>query len=125
MTPPLVAREDRDYTDMQEVYSDTQTELTRNIEQYIPYIQKSVLSKLEELIDEKLEAYHQLNKEQVENKVIIIEEISREEAKTRIIQFFKENDGDFYPSDITQKLHIDYDMVWDILGELENEGMIE
>jgi len=110
--------------------SSVQTEFTKNIEMYIPLIQKSIqkslLDNMEQLIDEKFEEiYHKLKKEQNDTKVIVIEEISKKEAKDKIKKFFAENEGDFYPSDITERLHIDYDMVWDILEELEEEGIIE
>lgn len=57
--------------------------------------------------------------------VVIIEEISRDEAKDRIITYFNENGNDIYPSDISEKLHIDYDLLWEIINELEEEGFIQ
>ena len=127
MTPPIMVNENINYDQIKNTYpSNVQTEFTKNIEMYIPLIQKSILDNLEQLFDEKFEEmYHKLKKEHNDTKVIVIEEISKEEAKEKIKKFFAENKGDFYPSDITEKLHIDYDMVWDILEELEKEGIIE
>lgn len=56
--------------------------------------------------------------------VIIINEMTKKEAKTKIKSFFDENKEDYYPSDISKKLHIEYELVLEICEELVNEGLI-
>jgi ribosomal protein S25 len=56
---------------------------------------------------------------------VIIEELTKDEARERIINYFDENERDVYPSDLSEKLHINYDLVWEIVNELEEEGVIE
>jgi len=57
--------------------------------------------------------------------VIVIEEISKEEAKSRISGYLSEIDEKIYPSEIAEKLHIDYDLCVEIIKELLDEGKIE
>lgn len=48
-------------------------------------------------------------------KVIVIEEMSKEEAKKKICNFLNKIDGEIYPSDIASKLNIDYDLTIEII----------
>lgn len=58
-------------------------------------------------------------------KVVVIEEISRGEAKKRISECLNEIDEKIYPSEIAERLHIDYDLCVEIIEELLKEGKIE
>lgn len=58
-------------------------------------------------------------------KVVVIEEISREEAKKRISECLSKIDKKIYPSEIAERLHIDYDLCVEIVEELLKEGEIE
>jgi hypothetical protein len=58
-------------------------------------------------------------------KVVVIEEISREEAKKRITECLNETDGKIYPSEISELLHIDYDLCVEIIEEFLKKGKIE
>lgn len=58
-------------------------------------------------------------------KVVVIEEISRGDAKKRISECLNEIDEKIYPSEIAERLHIDYDLCVEIIEELLKEGKIE
>jgi len=76
------------------------------------------VSKLEKEIDElkKANGPH----------VIVLQEISREEAKQRVIELLDSLKGErIYPDEIADKLGIEFSMVMDILDELEKEEEIE
>lgn len=61
-----------------------------------------------------------------EPNIIYIEQMSRSDAKSKIISYFDANeDEEVYPSEISENLHIDYDLVWEIVSELKDEGFIE
>jgi len=55
--------------------------------------------------------------------VVVIREISREEAKTEIERLFKEGKVLYY-SDIARQLRIDLEVVVDICEELSKEGKV-
>ena len=55
--------------------------------------------------------------------VIVIREISGEEAKTEIVRLFKQGKILYY-SDIARKLHLDLELVVDICNELQKQGEI-
>jgi len=75
-------------------------------------------------LNEKL-SYLELEQE-LEPTVIYIEQMSRDDAKEKIRTYFNDNeDEDVYPSDLSEKLHIDYQLVWDIIKELKEEEFIE
>ena len=58
-------------------------------------------------------------------KVVVIEETSKEEAKKRISECLNENDKKVYPSEIAERLHIDYDLCVEIIEEFLKKGKIE
>jgi predicted transcriptional regulator len=58
-------------------------------------------------------------------KTIYIRDLTKEEAKEDICKFFKGFDGDVYPSEISEKLGIEYDLVWEIIKEMVEAGIIE
>lgn len=117
------------------------TILTRNYElisQLTPVIStivEEVVDKrvgiMENMIDEKLESFaRRLNNsvcvdEQIEPKIIVIEEMSENKAREKIKMFFNDFNGDIYPSELSEKLRIDYELVWKILKELEDADEIE
>ena len=58
-------------------------------------------------------------------KVVVIEEISKEEAKKRISECLNETDEKVYPSEIAERLHIDYDLCVEITEEFLKKGKIQ
>jgi len=58
-------------------------------------------------------------------KVVVIEEISREEAKKRISKCLSKIDEKIYPSEIAEQLHINYDLCVEVIEEFLKEGKIE
>jgi len=61
-------------------------------------------------------------------KMVVIEEIPREEAKRRIIDFLKdymEKHNHVYPSDVADALGLKYETVREIFEILEKEGKLE
>lgn len=77
------------------------------------------VSKLEKEIEELKKAN--------EPHVIVLQEISREEAKHRIIELLDGlNEGEqIYPDEIANKLSIDFLRIMDVLDELEKDKRIE
>ena len=63
-----------------------------------------------------------LEENSVEN-VIVLREITKEEAKAEIINLFAAGDTLYY-SDISERLRIDLEMVVEICRELKAEGAI-
>lgn len=115
------------------------TEFTSNliIEQITPFI----LHKLDKIMNEKFDElyrnmgwyFEQLSaqiaeisqeRELEDSKVIIIEEMTKEQAKEKIVDFFDNYKEVIYPSEISEKLNISYELVWDILKELDEEDII-
>jgi len=59
-------------------------------------------------------------------KILGIREIPREQAKEEVRAFFKAHHGEaIYPSDVMEALSLDYDLVYEICEELEQEGKIK
>ena len=56
-------------------------------------------------------------------KVIVLREITAEEARAEVIELFATGETLYY-SDISERLRIDFDMVVDICRELQQEGAI-
>ncbi len=61
--------------------------------------------------------------EHSEEKVIVLREVTAEEAKAEIVELFATGETLYY-SDISERLRIDFDMVVDICRELQQEGSI-
>ncbi|NQU07967.1 MAG: hypothetical protein HQ583_05345 [Candidatus Abyssubacteria bacterium] len=59
-----------------------------------------------------------------EEKIIVLREVTRDEAKEEIKELFETGQTLFY-SDIADKLRIDLELVVEICQELQNEGAIE
>ena len=57
--------------------------------------------------------------------IVIIDDLTKEEARMRIIEYFEYDDTPIYPSELSEWLHIDYELTWAILKELQREGYIE
>jgi len=57
-------------------------------------------------------------------EVIVIKDITKEEAKQEIKQLFKSGRTLYY-SDIARELHLDLELVVDICNELQESGMVE
>ncbi len=60
--------------------------------------------------------------------MVVIEEISKEEAKRRIIQFLEDymkKHECVYPSDVADALGLEYELVREIFDILEKEGKLE
>jgi hypothetical protein len=56
--------------------------------------------------------------------IAFVDDISRDEAKERILGYFEGHAETIYPSELSEWLCIDYELVWSILKELESEGKI-
>ena len=59
-----------------------------------------------------------------EEKIVVLREISKEEAEKEILQLFSEGQVLYY-SDIAQKLRLDLELVVEICNELQSKGRIE
>jgi len=70
-------------------------------------------------IEKRIESFSDIQ------KVVVIEEISKDEAKKRISDCLCEIKEKIYPSEIAERLHIDYDLCVEIIEELLKEGEIE
>jgi hypothetical protein len=66
----------------------------------------------------------ELEKRMPEEKVIVLREISKEQAKQEIQQLFSSGRTLYY-SDIAEELRLDLELVVDICRELQEEGEIE
>ncbi len=68
-----------------------------------------------------------LKEEKKEKEVIEIDEdISREEAREKIIEFLRETPEEIiYPSDVFEELEISYELTADIMEDLESEDYLE
>ncbi|MCZ7398660.1 MAG: hypothetical protein O8C62_03100 [Candidatus Methanoperedens sp.] len=59
-------------------------------------------------------------------KTIVVEEMSKDNAIAKIKELFdKYPNESIYPSEIAEKLHIDYDLVFEIVEDLLREDEIE
>ncbi len=56
---------------------------------------------------------------------VVIEEISYDEARSRIKKFLSEFKEEIYPDEISHRLGIEFQMVMKIIEELEREGEID
>ena len=56
--------------------------------------------------------------------ILIIEEMPRDIAKEKIKELIKQSDIDLYPDEISEKLHIDFELVMEITEELIKEGKV-
>ncbi len=61
--------------------------------------------------------------EHSEERVIVLREITAEEARTKIVDLFATGETLYY-SDFSERLRIDFDLVVDICRELQQEGAI-
>ena len=59
------------------------------------------------------------------SKVLIIEEINRNEAKKKISDLLNRIDEQIYSSEIAEQLHIDYNLCVEVIEELLEEEKIE
>jgi len=75
------------------------------------------------LLDELERIKQRLAELETKEKVIVLKEITREEAKKEIQQLFKSGRTLYY-SDIVQELKLDLEMVVDICNELQESGEI-
>jgi len=97
----------------QEIFPHTHEEI-RKIERDISRLKKKV-RKIEELLT-------------ITPQVVVVEEISKEEAKRRIIQFLEDYmkiHERVYPSDVADALGLKYELVREIFDILEKEGKLE
>ncbi len=84
-----------------------------------------ITTKLEKIFDRLSDLEKKIESFSTIPKVVVIEEISREEAKKRISECLSEIDEKIYPSEIAERLHINYDLCVDVIEELLKEGKIE
>jgi predicted transcriptional regulator len=50
--------------------------------------------------------------------------MNKSQAREEIISLFNYIEEDIYPSEISEKLGIDYELVWEIIKELSEEGFL-
>ncbi len=91
-------------------FSDFKHEMTAKLD--------TISNRLSDL-EKKIESFSPIT------KVSVIEEISKDVAKKRISECLCEIDEKIYPSEIAERLHIDYDLCVEIIEELLKEGEIE
>lgn len=84
-----------------------------------------ITAKLETIFDRLSDIEKNIESFSTIPKVVMIEEISREEAKKRISECLNEIDEKIYPSEIAEQLHIDYELCVEIIEGLLKEGKIE
>lgn len=58
-------------------------------------------------------------------KIVVLETVTKEEAKEKIKELIGQTDIEFYPDEIAEKLCIDFQLVMEIINELIDEGKIE
>jgi hypothetical protein len=63
-------------------------------------------------------------REQMADATLVIRDVPREDAKREVAGYLKDQ-GRAFPSDISDALRLDYDLVVDILTELQREGRVE
>ena len=65
------------------------------------------------------------NWRKMKSRKIVIEEVSRDEAKEKISDFLDKISKQIYPSKIAEQLRIDYELCVEIIEELLEEEKIE
>lgn len=108
-------------TKQKDIYTELEDKIT-NEKTY-----ESLTEKIE-MIDDRLKTIEESIKELVPiRKIIFVENLSKEDAKEKIKNFIKQIDAktQFYPDDISEKLHIEFQLVMQIVDELINEEIIE
>ncbi len=84
------------------------------------------LGKKFEPIDERLKSIEESIKEfSPIRKIVVLETITKEDAKERIKELIRQTDTEFYPDEIAEKLCIDFQLVMKIVNELIDEKEIE
>lgn len=79
-----------------------------------------------EPIDERLKSIEESIQEiSPIRKIVVLETVTREEAKERIEELIRQTEGEFYPDEIAEKLCIDFQLVMEIVNELIDEKEIE
>ncbi len=79
-----------------------------------------------EPIDERLKSIEESIKEfSPIRKIVVLEAVTKEEAKERIKELIRQTDIEFYPDEIAEKLCIDFQLVMEIVNELIDEKEIE
>ncbi len=58
-------------------------------------------------------------------KIVVLETVTKEEAKEKIKELIGQTDIEFYPDEIAEKLCIDFQLVMEIVNELIDEKEIE
>lgn len=82
-------------------------------------VEKLVEKKVAEALKQKRDG-----NEDADERVIIIKQISETDAETEILDYIKAH-PDSYPSDISEQLRIDIELVFKIIGSLKTKGVIE
>jgi hypothetical protein len=60
-----------------------------------------------------------------QEKVLLIRDISRADALVEVSNLLQASPSELYPSDISERLRIDYEMVLDVLKDLHSTGKVE
>jgi len=85
---------------------------------------KNNIRDLQERLSELEQSQKRLTRE-IAPRTVVIEEISYEEARSRVKRFLSEFKEEIYPDEISHQLGIEFQMVMKIIEELEREGEID
>jgi tetrahydromethanopterin S-methyltransferase subunit G len=105
MTPPTSLHPRKDLMDYFEGFRNEMTTRLETIDDRLSDIEKKIESTIPE--------------------IVVFEEMSMEEAKKRIFECLSEIDEKIYPSEIAERLHINYELCVEVIEELLKEGKIE
>jgi hypothetical protein len=85
---------------------------------------KDNIRNLQERLSE-LEQFQKKLTREIAPRTVVIEEISSEEARSRVKKFLREFKDEIYPDEISHELGIEFHIVMKIIEELEREGEID
>lgn len=107
-----------------EVWDIQELKLREVVKSEIESALRPVQRKLD-LIENQLSEISRLVSQEVGQEAIILRDVSYEQAKTEIEEFFRNTTESLYFSDIMEQLSIDLELVVSVCNELLDEGKIE
>jgi len=96
-----------------------------------PNIETMISSTVNKILDEKFTSLERKFSDfekiltDFSPQIVVREVVPREEAIEKIKEFIGQTQGEFYPDEIADKLHLDFQLVMDIVNELIENEMIE
>jgi hypothetical protein len=139
--PATIGTELTNYHVMDQIMDQLAPFIIKTVSEYVQIqINDVIATNLEKIMEKNIEIMDTLLEEKLEKivnrfesqdinvdqtPIVVIEEMSKEEAKLKVKKFFEENGEDIYPSELSERLHIDYELIWEILRELEESGDVE